>query len=142
MLPNLVSLDVSQNRLTTLPPNMEVPSLQTLRFGTNRINTIPDDLIVQCSRSLSTLEGPGNQLRAVPDLFGCRRLQVVDLCDNSLTACPGVNPSLVRLSLNDNSISSLGELFSGAQRGSDTFRSNLTELRLRGISCHNWMAIS
>ena len=132
VLPNLVSLDVSKNRLTTLPPNMEVPSLQTLRFGTNRITTIPDDLIVQCSRSLSTLEGPGNQLRAVPDLFGCRRLQVVDLCDNSLTACPGVNPSLVRLSLNDNSISSLGELFSGAQRGSDTFRSDLTELRLRG----------
>ena len=132
VLPNLVSLDVSKNRLTTLPPNMEVPSLQTLRFGTNRITTIPDDLIVQCSRSLSTLEGPGNQLRAVPDLFGCRRLQVVDLCDNSLTACPGVNPSLVRLSLDDNSISSLSNLFSGAQRGSETFRSDLSELRLRG----------
>ena len=132
VLPNLVSLDVSKNRLTTLPPNMEVPSLQTLRFGTNRITTIPDDLIVQCSRSLSTLEGPGNQLRAVPDLFGCRRLQVVDLCDNSLTACPGVNPSLVRLSLDDNSISSLSNLFSGAQRGSETFHSDLSELRLRG----------
>ena len=132
VLPNLTSLDVSNNRLTALPPNMEVPSLQTLRFGANRIATIPEDLVVQCSRSLSTLEGPGNRLRTVPDLFSCRRLQVVDLCGNLLTACPGVNPSLVRLSLNDNVISSLGDLFSGAQLGSDTFRSDLTELRLRG----------
>jgi len=132
VLPNLTSLDVSNNRLTALPPNMEVPSLQTLRFGANRIATIPEDLVVQCSRSLSTLEGPGNRLRTVPDLFSCRRLQVVDLCGNLLTACPGVNPSLVRLSLNDNVISSLGDLFSGAQLGSDKFRSDLTELRLRG----------
>ena len=132
VLPALTSLDVSNNRLTALPPNMEVPSLQTLRFGANRIAAMPDDLVVQCSRSLSTLEGPGNRLRTVPDLFSCRRLQVVDLCGNLLTACPGVNPSLVRLSLNDNVISSLGDLFSGAQLGSDTFRSDLTELRLRG----------
>jgi len=132
VLPNLVALDVSKNRLTALPSKMEVPSLQTLRFGGNRIAAMPEDLILQCSRSLSTLEGPGNQLRTVPDLFGCRRLQVVDLCDNLLTSCPGVHPSLVRLSLNDNAILSLGELFSGAQLGSDTFRSDLTELRLRG----------
>ena len=132
VLPNLISLDVSRNKLTALPSSMEVPALQTLRFGENSIASLPLDLIVQSSRALSTLEGQDNQLRSVPDLFGCKRLKIADFSDNVLIEVPAVNPSLVRLSLNNNSISSLSGLFSAAQIDSDTFRSDLTELRLRG----------
>jgi Leucine-rich repeat (LRR) protein len=132
VLPNLVSLDVSKNKLTKLPSSAEVPSLQTLRFGHNNIASLPLDLIVVCSRALSTLEGQDNQLRSVPDLFVCKRLQNLDLSDNLLSGVPSVNASLVRLSLNNNSIVSLGGLFSGAQLDCDAFRSDLTELRLRG----------
>ena len=47
VLPNLVRLVVTKNRLSTLPSTMEVPSLQTLCFGENIIEYLPEDLIRQ-----------------------------------------------------------------------------------------------
>mmetsp|Transcript_26097 Transcript_26097/g.55061 ORF Transcript_26097/g.55061 Transcript_26097/m.55061 type:complete len:174 (-) Transcript_26097:962-1483(-) len=120
---------------------MEVPCLQTLCFGNNHIRNVPADLIAQCFSSLTTLEGQNNRLQSFPDLFDCKRLTVVDLSDNALEILPAINASVVRYNLNNNSLSLMEGLFSGAQQrqiqqqSSDKttfFRSNLTELRLRG----------
>eukprot|EP00584_Thalassiosira_punctigera_P001581 CAMPEP_0172535752 /NCGR_PEP_ID=MMETSP1067-20121228/7612_1 /TAXON_ID=265564 ORGANISM="Thalassiosira punctigera, Strain Tpunct2005C2" /NCGR_SAMPLE_ID=MMETSP1067 /ASSEMBLY_ACC=CAM_ASM_000444 /LENGTH=813 /DNA_ID=CAMNT_0013320697 /DNA_START=16 /DNA_END=2457 /DNA_ORIENTATION=+ len=132
VLPSLLRLDVSGNQLTRLPGPMEVPSLQTLRFGNNRIEELSGDLISQCAGSLTSLEGTNNRLRTVPNLLGCKRLTTVDLGDNALREVPAIGPKVVRINLVNNALSSIGDLFSGAQVGRDDFRSELVEILLRG----------
>ena len=79
VLPYLIRLDVSNNKLSKLPKLMEVPSLQTLSFG----NISGRGFVGRCHfamlKSLSSSEGPNHQLRTVPSLFGCTRLPTVDL---------------------------------------------------------------
>ena len=132
VLSALISLDVTDNDLVELPASMEAPSLQKLRFARNRIGTLPEALVHQAAGSLAVLEGADNRLESAPDLVPCRSLRIVDLGGNRLKDPPSVHPSLVRLSLADNAIGSLGGLFAGAQRGEEGFRSDLTELRVRG----------
>ena len=71
VLPYLIRLDVSNNKLSKLPKSMEVPSLQTLSFG----NISGRGFVGRCHfamlKSLSSSEGPNHQLRTVPSLFGC-----------------------------------------------------------------------
>jgi hypothetical protein len=74
---------------------------------------------------MSTLEGSHNRIQRVPDLSGYGGLRVVNFSANILTG-------IVRMNLNNNSLTSLSGLFSGAQVGSDTFRCDLTEFLLRG----------
>ena len=116
---------------------MEVPSLQTRSFGNNQIEDLSADVILQCSKSLSSWEGPNNQLQTVPSLFGCTRFTTVDLGDNALREAPAISPSVIRINLNNNAISSISGIFSGAQLGSGTFRSDLAELSLRGNKLRN-----
>ncbi|KAL7538177.1 hypothetical protein ACHAXR_008833 [Thalassiosira sp. AJA248-18] len=135
VLPNLKNLNVSNNKLSKLPKSMEVPNLQTFCFGNNHITDISSsvtDIIMQCAKSLSTLEGSHNHLRTVPDLSHCKKLTTVDLGDNSLTEVPSIHPSVVCLNVNNNALTSIGGLFGSDQLDSNAFRSNLNELQLRG----------
>ena len=95
VLPYLICLNVSNKKLSKLPKSTEVPSLQTRSFGNNQIEDLSADVILQCSKSLSSLEGPNNQLRTVPSLFGCTRLTTVDLGDNALREAPAISPSVI-----------------------------------------------
>ena len=79
VLPYLIRLDVSNNKLSKLPKLMEVPSLQTLSFG----NISCRGFVGRCHFAMlkyqSSSEGPNHQLRTVPSLFGCTRWTAVDL---------------------------------------------------------------
>ena len=123
--------------------SLESLLLDTLRrikqgsFGNNQIEDLSADVILQCSKSLSFWEGPNNQLRTVPSLFGCTRLTTVDLGDKALREAPAISLSIIQINLNNNAISSISGIFLGAQLGSDTFRSELAELSLRGNKLRN-----
>ena len=95
VLPYLIFLNVSNNKLSRLPTSMEVPSLQTRSFGDKQFEDFLADVILQCSKSLSSLEGPNNQLRTVPSLFDCTRLITVALGDNALREVPAISPSVI-----------------------------------------------
>uniref|UniRef100_A0A7S4IZQ0 Uncharacterized protein n=1 Tax=Odontella aurita TaxID=265563 RepID=A0A7S4IZQ0_9STRA len=133
ILPHLTRLDLTENKIEELPETIRLGSLQTLRFGKNRIATLPESLIAQCSKSLSTLEGPENRMSESPCLSDCRALRVVDLSDNQLQDVPTVHESLVRLALPNNKITTITSMFGDGVEGggSEPFRSQLSEFRLR-----------
>ena len=83
------------------------------------------------------MEGPNNQLRTVPTLFGCTRLTTVDLGENTLREVPAISPSVIRINLNNDAILSISGIFLGTQLGPDTFWSELAALSLRGNKLRN-----
>ena len=134
VLPFLVRLDVSNNLLRKLPRSIEVPSLQTLSFGHNMIAdlSLPStDIIMQCQKSLMTLEGQNNNIQAISDLSGCSTLTTIDLGDNNLRKMPSIGYGAIRLSVVNNSLSSIKGIF-GSQLDPNSNTSSLVELRLRG----------
>jgi len=135
VLPNLIRLDVSDNHLTKLPSSIEVPNLQVFCFGNNQISDllVSTDIIAQCAQSLTTLEGPNNQLHTIIDLSECKKLTTIDFGDNKLSEIPSIGNEVIRLNLTNNAISSMSRLFGDAQQlNSSTYRSSIVELRLRG----------
>lgn len=135
VLPNLIRLDVSDNHLRKFPSSIEVPSLQVFCFGNNQISDLlaSTDMIAQCAQSLTTLEGPNNQLHTILDLSECKKLTTIDLSDNKLSDIPSISNEVVRLNLTNNTISSMSGLFGDAQQlNLSSYRSNIVELRLRG----------
>jgi Leucine-rich repeat (LRR) protein len=132
VLPGLIRLDVSNNRLTELPHHIEVTSLQTFCFGNNMVADLSStDLIMHCQNSLSTLEGPNNKLHNLPDLCCCPKLTIIDFADNEIDHVPTIGCGVIRLNLDNNNITSISGMFGGAEQDSP-YRSNLMELRLRG----------
>jgi Leucine-rich repeat (LRR) protein len=107
----------------------------TFSFGHNKIADVSlasTDIIAQCCRSLTTLEGPNNKLSTLPDLSRCSKLTTINLADNTLQIVPSISNAVIRLNIMNNNVSSISDMFGGNQLGSDTFRSSLVELRLRG----------
>ena len=134
VLPFLVRLDVSSNQIRKLPTSIEVPSLQTFSFGNNMIADLSfssTDIIVQCQKSLVTIEGQNNRIHTISDLSRCLKLTTIDLGDNALSEVPPIGKDVIRLSLNNNSLTSISGMF-GSQLDSNSYRSSLVELRLRG----------
>ncbi len=109
--PPLESLDLSGNRLTTLPPEIGRLRLVHLDLSYNRLTSLPPALgQIQPKSNLVLFPGPsfvkepltldlsGNQLTDLPShLARISHLIRLDLSDNQLTALP---PELGRLPLN------------------------------------------
>ena len=128
-LPNLIQLDISSNSITVIPERLQLPSLQTLYFGNNpNLKKIPHSLL-QESPLLATLEGPKCSLITPPDISLCKHLKIVDLRDNSLSHIPLIHPSMMRLNLTNNIITSMEQLFAKKEKD-ERFRSELMELHL------------
>ncbi|XP_028795252.1 plant intracellular Ras-group-related LRR protein 4 [Neltuma alba] len=96
-LSNLISLDLSENRIMALPSTIGgLSSLTRLDLHSNRITELPDsigDLL-----SLLYLDVRGNQLSSLPASFGrLIRLRELDLSSNQLSALPDSIASLINL---------------------------------------------
>ncbi|KAF9678633.1 hypothetical protein SADUNF_Sadunf07G0054800 [Salix dunnii] len=96
-LSNLVTLDLSDNRIVALPDAFGgLSSLTKLDLHANRIGELPGsigDLL-----SLVVLDVRGNQLSSLPATFGrLIRLQELDLSSNHLSSLPDTIGSLVSL---------------------------------------------
>ncbi|KAI8141949.1 hypothetical protein BJV82DRAFT_616549 [Fennellomyces sp. T-0311] len=83
----LEELDLSHNRLRSLPGNMYIPTLMHLNVSDNQLGTIPKS-IAQCSR-LRTLNVSKNHLATLPaDLVQLTQLELFDLSENLLCIMP------------------------------------------------------
>ncbi|XP_020831095.1 leucine-rich repeat-containing protein 47 [Phascolarctos cinereus] len=121
-LPALRVLDLSGNALEELPPGRglgpaeppALPQLQSLNLSANRLRTLPAEL-ARCAPRLQTLNVARNRLRALPaELFALQLLSELAAADNELQelspAVAGL-PALKTLDLANNQLSEIpGEL--------------------------------
>lgn len=131
--PNVLkSLDVSENRFTTIPDEIvKFTLLKTFNIGTNKIEALPDTLgvlvklenllasnnmILYVTPSLKNLRSlkqvilSNNQITEFPlMLCGLEKLDMVDLSRNKITVIPeGVQTlKAVELNLNQNQVSTI-----------------------------------
>ncbi len=96
--PSLVILDLSSNKLTSLP--ILPTSLQQLNCQYNQISQLPP-----FPQTLTTLMANGNQLKEVPTLPD--NLQLLDLASNMISTLPNLPNKLTFLNLSYNPIGSL-----------------------------------
>ncbi|KAI9314799.1 hypothetical protein BX666DRAFT_1963691 [Dichotomocladium elegans] len=83
----LQELDLSHNRLRSLPSNMRLTALVHLNVSDNQLDTLPKS-IAQC-RNLKTLNVSKNHLTTLPaDLVQLNRLELFDLSENLLCILP------------------------------------------------------
>ena len=93
----LTTLDLSDNRLAAIPPELGgLAALTALDLSGNRLAAIPPELGVMAA--LTALDLSGNQLAAIPpELGGLAWLTTLDLSDNQLAAIPPELAWLTRL---------------------------------------------
>ncbi|KAJ8545136.1 hypothetical protein K7X08_017719 [Anisodus acutangulus] len=96
-LSSLITLDLSENRITVLPTTIGgLSSLQKLDLHSNKIVELPDsvgDLL-----NLIYLDLSGNNLKLLPASFArLAHLQELDMSSNMLSVLPGTIGSLVSL---------------------------------------------
>ncbi|MCJ1338055.1 hypothetical protein MMC09_003340 [Bachmanniomyces sp. S44760] len=87
-LPNLQSLNLTSNSLTTLSPisiNLEAPKLTTLILSFNRLTQLPS--LSDSFPKLSTLLASNNALRSI-EIESIRGLQVLDISSNNIDYLP------------------------------------------------------
>ncbi len=87
-LANLQNLDLSRNQLTTLPPQLaQLTNLQKLDLWGNELTTLPPELAQLTN--LQNLDLWGNELTTLPpELAQLTNLQSLDLSHNQLTTLP------------------------------------------------------
>jgi len=138
---NLRNLDLSGNRIKTLPENIGAfKVLKTLTMSKNQLETIPKDLgklvklenlnlasnlltsipsSLQSLKNLKEINLSGNKLTSFPQaLLGLKQLNLVDLSGNSITSLPqGIDKlEATELILNQNQISSVHPDIAGCPR--------------------------
>ncbi|OAY72868.1 Plant intracellular Ras-group-related LRR protein 4 [Ananas comosus] len=96
-LSNLISLDLSENRIVVLPTTIgSLSSLTKLDLHSNRIVQLPDT--IGDLHNLLYLDLRGNQLSLLPSTFGkLVQLEEVDLSSNQLLSLPDSIGNLIRL---------------------------------------------
>ncbi|XP_034044460.1 volume-regulated anion channel subunit LRRC8E [Thalassophryne amazonica] len=109
-LHSLETVDVSWNKLSSLPPKMcYCTKLRHLDVSHNNLSTLPPE--VGILQSLQFFSAAFNHLETLPDeLFSCKRLKTLALSNNCLsTLSPRVSclTRLVRLEISGNRLESL-----------------------------------
>ncbi|WPD22899.1 MAG: COR domain-containing protein [Candidatus Electrothrix scaldis] len=96
-LTNLTLLDLSNNQLTALPPNiLQLTNLEVLNLSGNKLTTLPPELFELTSLILLNLSG--NQLTSLPpEILGLTNLTLLDLSNNLLKTLPQEITQLTRL---------------------------------------------
>ncbi|KAL0265933.1 UNVERIFIED_CONTAM: hypothetical protein PYX00_011650 [Menopon gallinae] len=130
---DLKNLDLSHNRLTTLPKEIEsLSQLQELSLSHNQLTTLPGE--IGNLSQLRRLYLNHNQLTTLPkEIESLSQLQGLSLCFNQLTELPGGIGSLSQLqnlSLGNNRLTTLPkEIESLSQlQGLSLYHNQLTEL--------------
>ena len=119
--PRPAELDLSSNRLTTLPPELsQLSSLQVLRLKYNALTTLPP--VLAALPRLCHLEADGNQIHELDAqvLGGMTALKHLQLESNGLLSLPeecGPLLALEKLVLANNSLPALPETLSQAFPG-------------------------
>ncbi|CAI8037347.1 Leucine-rich repeat-containing protein 57 [Geodia barretti] len=102
----LKTLNVSHNRLTSLPDLGQLKKLETLTADDNSLSSLPDSF--SQLKSLKSLHLSHNKLSTFPPhLRQLSHLQFVDLSTNQIAEIPAENVeglALVELNLNNNSV--------------------------------------
>ena len=109
-LPNLIFLDLYNNKLTTLEGSVSsVTGLRVLMAGKNRIAAISN---LSQLRKLDVLDLHSNAITKVDGLDGLSDLRVLNLAGNKIEVVQNLNSlqSLTELNLRRNNITSVGEL--------------------------------
>ncbi|WGL97611.1 TcdA/TcdB pore-forming domain-containing protein [Arsenophonus sp. aPb] len=100
----LTHLDAGKNQLTSLPEHLP-ETLIEIRVDHNKLTRLPDNL----PKNLSMLNADHNQLSSLPEHLP-DGLSVLDVSDNQLTTIPHNLPlSLTILSVNKNNLASLSD---------------------------------
>jgi len=87
VLPSLIQLDLSNNKLTTFPNLNFLQFLEEVDLKKNLLEELPPYL--KDMPSLATLNVSGNRLKVIPAEIGeCRALRHLDISDNDLHALP------------------------------------------------------
>ncbi|KAI4885947.1 hypothetical protein NFI96_027871 [Prochilodus magdalenae] len=111
-LQQLIHLHLEHNNLEEVPPSLP-KTLERLHLGFNRISKITADAIRELS-SITVLDLCSNRLTDAgikgKALSGMKNLMQVNMCSNKLRSMPpDLPPSLLQLSVENNSISSIPE---------------------------------
>ena len=109
-LPNLIFLDIYNNKLTSLEgPLSTVKGLRVLMVGKNRIATITN---LSCLRKLDVLDLHSNEIRQIDGLDGLTDLRVLNLAGNRISTVQNLASlqALTELNLRRNSIERVHEL--------------------------------
>ncbi len=109
-LPNLIFLDLYNNKLTTLEGSVStVKGLRVLMAGKNRISAISN---LSQLRKLDVLDLHSNAITKIDGLGGLTDLRVLNLAGNKIEVVQNLTSlqSLTELNLRRNQITSVGEL--------------------------------
>ncbi|ELT99487.1 hypothetical protein CAPTEDRAFT_56619, partial [Capitella teleta] len=89
LFPNLVSLNLSANKLKSFPPGIgECRDILDVNLSENDLSELPSDF-ANCSSSLLVLHLSKNPLyRIPPPVFKCGQLQELVACDTGLMEFP------------------------------------------------------
>ncbi len=99
---NLLSLDVSRNRLTQVPDLSHLVDLEELNVSRNQIGTLSES--TRFPPSLLVLDASHNHLDSCLDFSGFPILETINLSDNKLTAFPVLPDLVLDVDLSGNSL--------------------------------------
>ena len=109
-LTNLTSLDLDSNQLTSLPPEItKLTNLTSLGLDNNRLTSLPPE--ISRLTNLTSLSLSSNQLTSLPpEITSLTNLTSLDLWNNALTSLPpeiGRLTNLIGLDIGSNQLTSL-----------------------------------
>ncbi|KAF4127464.1 Leucine-rich repeat [Phytophthora infestans] len=96
-LPNLIFLDLYNNRIEKLENLHLVPNLQVLMMGKNRLRTIEN---LDCLKKLDVLDLHSNKIEQMQNLNELKELRVLNLGGNMISAVENIDKLMLLTELN------------------------------------------